>query len=495
MTMQTNANNYQKALQLAEAGSYQEALSCIEQHLQTTPEDGEALNDAGVILHCLGRSDEAVERLARARDIQGNSAEVLWNLTEALLAEGRAKEAKELFHDMHQLGILNPDVLNRTANLFLGQQNKADAIEVLDESLQLWLQQQVLEPMIEVIRLQRPKIGFVCPRQEDAKFAAEVHKYIERRFPVRLLEDQSSEQLADLVQWSDVCWLEGCGDLTTEVSRMPKAGKNVLRVNLSEADSPWLKEVEWHNIDVLIMAGSPRVKDLILAQIPNLQSRTQLVTIPYGIDLDEFTFTHKPRGKNLACLGDLDMSKNSMFLLQCMQKLHYIDSEYKLFFAGAFESPMLRQSIEHMVQALNLVDVVFFEGRQQDINAWLQEKQYIVSGNVTESPDMGVLEGMACGLKPVIHNFPGADDLLPSEFLFNISEEFCEQVLSDEYEPQRYREFVESNYPLKQQLNRISDILTHIEAELEMDEATMPASPAAPAWMPNSHEAKRFGDI
>lgn len=495
MTMQTNANNYQKALQLAEAGSYQEALSHIEQHLQIAPQDGEALNDAGVILHCLGRSDEAVERLVRARDIQGNCAEVIWNLTEALLAEGRAKEAKELFHNMHQLGILNPDVLNRTANLFLGQQNKADAIEVLAESLQLWPQQQVLEPMIEVIRLQRPKVGFVCPRQEDAGFPAELYKYIEHRFPVRLLEGQSSEQLTDLLDWSDVCWLEGCTDLITQVSKMPKACKNVLRVDLSEADSTWLKQVEWHNIDVLIVAGSPRVKDLILTQIPNLQSRTQLVTIPYGIDLDKFTFTHKPRGKNLACLGDLDMSRNSMFLLQCMQKLHYIDPEYKLFFAGAFESPMLRQSIEHMVQALNLVDVVFFEGRQQDMDAWLQDKQYIVSGSVTESQYMGVLEGMACGLKPVIHNFPGADDLLPPEFLFNISEEFCEQVLSDEYEPQRYREFVEANYPLKQQLIRVSDVLTHIEGELEMDKTTVSASPEADAWMSNSRQAKKFGGI
>jgi len=495
MTMQTNANDHQKALALAEAGKYQEALCCIEQHLQTAPDDPEALNDAGVILHCLGRSDQAIERLLRARSIQGDHAEVIWNLTEALLAEGRAKEAKELFHAMHRLGILNPDVLNRTANLFLNQCNKADAIEVLTESLQLWPQQEILEPMIEVIRMQRPKIGFFYPRQGDTAFPTEVYEHIERRFPVRLLEGRSTEQLAELVEWSDICWLGGCTDLIMEVSKMPKACKTVLKLDLFEADNPRLSQIQWYSIDVLIMVGSPRVKNVVLGQIPNLQNHTQVVTIPYGTDLDRFTFTHKAKGKNLVCLGDLDMSKNAMFLLQCMQKLHYIDPEYKLFFAGAFESSMLRQSVEHMVQALNLGDVVFFEGRQQDINAWLQDKQYIVSGSVTECQDMGVLEGMACGLKPVIHNFPGASDLLPSEFLFNISEEFCEQVLSDEYEPQRYRKFVEANYPLKQQLHRINDVLTHIEAELEVQQTTMPASAQADAWLSNGHETKQFGAI
>ena len=57
-----------------------------------------------------------------------------------------------------------------------------------------------------------------------------------------------------------------------------------------------------------------------------------------------------------------------MLLLQCMQKLNYIDPEYKLFFAGIFQNPMLEQYIKHIVQQLELTDVVFFDGWQEDVN-------------------------------------------------------------------------------------------------------------------------------
>ena len=80
---------------------------------------------------------------------------------------------------------------------------------------------------------------------------------------------------------------------------------------------------------------------------------------------------------------------------------------------------------------------------------------------------MGVLQGMACGLKPVIHNFPGACQIFPSEFLFNISEEFCQQILSDSYEPERYRKFVENNYSLRNQLSKINDVFKDLEAEVD----------------------------
>jgi len=149
-----------------------------------------------------------------------------------------------------------------------------------------------------------------------------------------------------------------------------------------------------------------------------------------------------------------------------MQKLHYIDPEYKLFFAGVFQNPMLEQYIKHIVQVLELTDVVFFDGWREDINSWLKDKHYIVSGSIGESQGMGSMEGMACGLKPVIHNFPGAKEIFPSEFLFNISEEFCEQILSDTYEPKRYRRFVEEKYPLKKQLTKINNIFTQFEVEI-----------------------------
>jgi len=468
MTTETDLNLYQRGLELAEAGRYEEALACIQQHLQRVPEDAQALNDAGAILHCLGRTAEAIDCLLRAKSRNGDCAQILWNLAEAYLADGRASEVTQLFGDMKRLGILNADVLNRTANVFLNQDNKADAIEVLLHCLQLWPEQEILKPMIEVIRSRRAKIAFFCKNSDDVRSLADIHAFAKTRFPTELSEGQSLDQMYDLMKWSDICWLEGCTDMAVEASMLPKVCKTVIRLHNDEAYDKWPTQVQWENIDVLITRGNRLVKEALFKQVPDIKNRTWIIAIPNSVNLDKFKFIGPPkagRGKNLACVGNLDTKKNPMFLLQCMQKLHYIDREYKLFFAGSFQNLMLQQYIRHMVQALELIEVVFFDGWQEDVNSWLQDKHYIVSCNIGQGQSMGLLEGMACGLKPVIHNFPGASEMFPPEFLFNISEEFCQRVLSDQYEPEKYRRFVETNYPIKEHLSKINSILTQLEQE------------------------------
>jgi hypothetical protein len=469
-----NANHHERGLKLAEAGRYQEALICMKEHLCTAPNDAESLNDTGAILHCLSRSNEAIDHFIRAQKLKNDSAEIVWNLAEAYIATGRANEAAQLFDKMQQLGVLNADILNRTANIFLNQNNKAGAIEMLLRSLQICPNQEILQPMIQVIRSKRPKVAFFCGLTGDTKFLTDIYEFIERRFNVRFFEGQDANQMYELMKWSDISWFEWCTNMAVQASRLPNVCKNIIRLHRFEAYGEWPGHVQWENIDSLITVGNSFVEEALLQKVPNIRNRTQLITIPNGVNLDKFEFTDGARGKNIASVGYLNMRKNPMFLLQCMQKLHYIDPEYKLFFAGNFQDSMLEQYIRHIVRALKLTDVVFFDGWQEDMNTWLKDKHYIVSASIGESQGMGLLEAMACGLKPVIHNFPGADQIFPSEFLFNISEEFCEQILSGTYEPQRYRGFVETNYSLKDQLSKVNEIFTRLEAEIDAKQSGTP---------------------
>jgi len=465
--MEGIANYYQKGLELAEAGRHKEALECLQMYLGSSPNDGQATNDAGAILHCLGRSDEAIEYFRKARTLISDSAEVLWNLAEAYLAVGNAKHAVGLFDDMSHRGILNTDVLNRTANILLEQGDKANALETLLRSLQISPDQDLLKPMVDVIRNRRPKVAFFCGLTGDVKFLTDIYTYIEQRFQVRFIDSRDIKQIHDAMQWSDISWFEWCTDVVVEASKLPKVCKTIVRLHRFEAYCDWPAKVRWENIDTLITVGNTFVKDALLRQVPALEARTRLVVIPNGVNFQKYKYVARPRGKNIACIGYLNARKNPMFLLQCMQKLHYIDPQYKLFFAGVFQDAALEQYIRYMVKALDIADVVFFDGWQDDINGWLEDKHYIVSTSIGEGHPLGLLEGMACGLKPVIHRFPGADQLFPSEHLFNIAEQFCQQVSDDHYEPERYRRFVEERYSLERQLNSINKLFLRLEAELE----------------------------
>ena len=465
-----NHYHYERGLELAEAGKYQEALAFMQEHLRTTGGNAQVLNDTGAILYCLGRSDEAIEHFVKALSHQEDSAEIVWNLVEAYLAVGKANEAMQLFDNMEQMGILNVDVLNRTANIFLEQNNKANAIEILLRSLQSLPNQEILRPMIEVIRSKRPKIAFFCGG-DGMGFLNEIIKFANQRFQVHVFEEQTEEELYELMKWSDISWFEWCTNLAVIGSKQPKVCKNIIRLHRYEAYGQWPELVNWANIDILVTVGNSFVKDALIHTVPNLESQTSVVTIPSGVDLEKFTFSERRRGKNIAFLSNLRTVKNPALVLQCMQKLHYIDAEYRLFFGGISQNRALEQYLNYMVDALDLRDVVFFDGWQEDVRSWLEDKDYIVSTSIIESQGMGLLEAMACGLKPVIHNFPGAEEIFPSEFLFNISEEFCEQILSDTYEPKRYRRFVEEKYPLKKQLTKINNIFTQFEVEIDSQQS------------------------
>jgi tetratricopeptide (TPR) repeat protein len=148
---------YQQALHLAEIGQHSEALSGIQSYLATAPEDAEALNDKGTLLWCLGRSDEAIDHLERARRIQPEAGEILWNLFEIYVATEQGQEATTLLDDMESLNLLSADALNRTARVLIDQDKLEEALILLERSLALSPQQPILKPIMEVVRHKRGK--------------------------------------------------------------------------------------------------------------------------------------------------------------------------------------------------------------------------------------------------------------------------------------------------------------------------------------------------
>ena len=467
--MEQTGNYYQKGLALAEEGRFNEALYYFGEHLQSHPTDAEVLNDTGAVLHCLGKNEEAAGYLLRAKGLEPFNPNIIWNLVETYLAAGKADEAAAYFEDMLKLGVLNADVVNRAAKIYLDAGNKSDAMEMLILSVKNWPEQKkILSPMIEVVRSSRSRISFTTGLKGDSKFLTDIIDFTEARYPARFCEVNDIGELREVMSSSDICWFEWCTELAVEASRQPKVCKNIVRLHRFEAYESWPQQVKWENIDYLILVGNSYVKEVLLKQVPDIERRTKVVTIANGVNLEKFKFVNRQKGKKLACIGYLNMRKNPMFLMLCMQKLHFIDPEYKLYFAGDFQDNCLEQYIRHILKAMGLESVVFFDGWQKDLNSWLSDKHFIVSASLAESQGMGIMEAMACGLKPVIHNFPGAEEIFGSEFLFNISEDFCRQILSDNFEPYRYRKYVEEKYSLNKELAEINKIFTGLEAKVDL---------------------------
>ncbi|MHC4431412.1 MAG: tetratricopeptide repeat protein [Planctomycetota bacterium] len=289
-----NLIHYEKGLELAEAGRHWQALEYMQEHLRRTPDDAEVLNDTGAILHCLGRSDEAIDHFVKARSTREDSAEILWNLAEAYLATARASEAVEIFDQMDKMGILNADLLNRTAEIFLNQDNKASAIEMLLRSLRLCSDQEVLRPMVDVIRSKRPTVGFFC-EDNGTGTINEIAGFVRERFVVGFLENRDHVQ--ELTKWSDIAWFEWGSDLAVTVSKQPKTCKSIIGPYGGRGHQQWSQEVNWANIDVMVAVGECPVEEALMHELSELQR--SIVVIPGETNLEGFSEEGHPQRNQL----------------------------------------------------------------------------------------------------------------------------------------------------------------------------------------------------
>jgi glycosyltransferase involved in cell wall biosynthesis len=336
-----------------------------------------------------------------------------------------------------------------------------------------------------IVRPGASKIAFFCGG-DGVTFLWDIGMFAKERFNVWFFEGQSAEGVAELMEWSDISWFEWCTDLTAFASQLPKVCKSIVRLHRYEVFTGWPGKVMWENIDALITVGNDYVKDRLLAVVGGIEKRTRMVEIPNGINLAKFAFTERQRGKNIAFVGNMNMKKNPAFLLHCFARLQTIDPEYRLYFAGRIQDGALEQYMRYMVRQLGLDGVVFFDGWQEDVSGWLADKHYIVCSSIVEGHPVGVLEGMARGLKPVIHNFPGSKKFFPAEFLFDTAAEFCERIASGPYEVRRYREFVEARYSLSEQLGRVNELFMELGA-CRPSHGHRAGEAVQPAGMRNGH--------
>lgn len=229
MSTKTQSETYSKGLELAEQGYHQESLEYMQLHLKDNPDDAEALNDTGAVLYCLGQTDQAVEHLKKAIISDSDYGESYWNLAEVYLNDGQIQKASELYGDMERLGILSPDLVVRTANHYLEQSDKGSAIEMMLKSIELSDSKELINPMLEVVMSKRPKIAFfgLGPRNDFYKFASE-------RFMTESFLSKQSDELADLINWCDIAWFEGCDEILDRALALPKVCKIVVMSNSSD---------------------------------------------------------------------------------------------------------------------------------------------------------------------------------------------------------------------------------------------------------------------
>jgi FkbM family methyltransferase len=151
--------------------------------------------------------------------------------------------------------------------------------------------------------------------------------------------------------------------------------------------------------------------------------------------------------------------------VEILSRLVKIDSRYRLKVAGEFQDMRYAVYFRSILSKLELKENIKFFGHVKDIPQWFEREDinYLLSTSIFESFGYNIAEAMAMGVRPLIHNFPGAEELWPIDCLFNTTDELIEMVRNDEgYNSIAYRGFIEQKYPPETQLDKFDNLLKEL---------------------------------
>ena len=262
--------------------------------------------------------------------------------------------------------------------------------------------------------------------------------------------------------WADLAWFEWCDANIVGASRMPWRGPLICRLHSYEAFTDVPGQVNWANVAALVFVAD-HIRDLVLEKWPHIKSQTRVEVIPNGVSPEGLTWRDRGHGRRIGALGYLNHKKGAETLLELM-RLH---RRYEWHIGGTFQDAHLAYWFKGAIEDL---PHVWYHGWVDAKDEWLDGLDYLVSPSIVESFGFSIAEGMLKGIKPLIRQRQGVEQMWPPECVWRSVGDFG-KLLSGPYDSHRYRDWVLERYSLEQQF-ALTDALL---ADLTKDHLTPPA--------------------
>lgn len=273
----------------------------------------------------------------------------------------------------------------------------------------------------------------------------------------------------ETVLWADATWFDTCDNnivsATTNstfeyrLENMNLSGKRIIVRPIDiEVWANIYRNVRWDYVTDIVFP-CPHIKRKMLE---NVTIHSNHHDIPYGVDTKKFTFRDKPNTKKIAWVTRRWSAKGIDLALQIALKLKKYP-EYKIYALGVEDVEPWRHEYYKQFILHNKLDNIIFEESTQDMNLWLEDKDYVLCCSTKETFSYAIAEGMSKGLKPIIHNFYGASEVWPQDYIWNSIDEVIEKITSPEHSPVSYRDYIDNTYSLKNMMARINKEVLCVE--------------------------------
>jgi len=311
------------------------------------------------------------------------------------------------------------------------------------------------------------KVSVICMSGLD-NFIDNIIDGLSDGYMVRKFIVKTDKEIYNAIDWGDIIWLEWANQsaiIATNYERI-KDKKVVLRLHSYEVFTDYPKQINWDVVDRLIFVA-PHIRDILNELSPGIVDKVKSEVIYNGVDIEKIPFKEREPGYNVAWVGYINYKKNPQMALQVIKKLVDINKRYKLHIAGLYQDLRYKIYLEHMIKEMGLQDNVIFYGWIDDMESFWKDKNYLLHTSLHEGHSLAVNEAMARGVKPVIHNFRGARELYPIDWLFNTIDEAVNTFRAWDYNTLSDRNtrqyIIDKGWTLENQLANIKKVIEGIK--------------------------------
>jgi len=175
------------------------------------------------------------------------------------------------------------------------------------------------------------------------------------------------------------------------------------------------------------------------------------VFIKNGVDLEEWQLNDITRCRDkIAWICDVNEKKGVELVVQAISELTKINPDITLEHIGRNQDIRRWYYLEQVMPHLNTKWYnVGFKNDHNFVKDFLADKKFIISTSIAEGNPMNIIEAMATGVIPLVHNWPGAEIQFPKECIwttFDQLRDIYQKLDQDTGTYARMRKWAEKHY-------------------------------------------------
>lgn len=212
--------------------------------------------------------------------------------------------------------------------------------------------------------------------------------------------------------------------------------KIVLFVRRYEFFTDCIERMNWKNVDAVICVND------YLADWVVQRGGIKPYVVYNGVSLDKWTYKERKPNKKIAWVGFINQKKNIPIALQIMYEL---PRDYELHIAGDIQDYTPMVYMMNLAEQMRLTVIHYNHIPHEQMDEWLDDKGYILNTSISEGCPNSVIEAMAKGIKPIVHNWPGAMEQF-EDAVFNTVSGAVKMLRDNVYDSSEYRRIVREKF-------------------------------------------------